>query len=330
MAAGRPEIGASLALSVVLVAMPPLRSRVLAERARTLLTRTACLTGAGIYVWLIGGHAWLLVAGVTATAAAGALLPRVGTTAPLAVLLVGITGSGAAPAVPGLEQLAGGLWASALLLPRWGRHRLGASMPAGSGRHRSGASMPSPVTSAPAAPATSSTSTAPAAPASAPGGWRHAARLTVLTGAVSSLLTLGGLLGGEMHWLVTSVLQTTRPTARATRLKGARRVLGNTLGGVAAAVLLLLRPGPVTVAVVIGLVGAAGYAWAPVDSLSWSLASPLLMLPLADFARHVPWYAAGIRAGLSVLGAVLALLAARLLWPVPEPPVPEPPAPGRR
>ncbi|MGA5135203.1 FUSC family protein [Streptomyces olivoreticuli] len=281
--AGHPAVGASMALSVVLVALPLPAAAGRRERAGILLARTACLTSAGIYVWLIGPHTWLLVAGVTAAAAAGALAPRIGAIAPLAVLMVGITGSGASPAVPGLEQLAGGLWTSSLLLPRWGRPR------------------PDPP--------------APAAAVPAPPRWPHAARLAVLVGAVSSFLTLGGRLGGEMHWLVTSVLLTTQPTPEATRTKGVKRVLGNTVGGIATALILITQPGPTAVAGTVALAGAAAYCWRPANYLYWTLAAPLLLLLLGDYDRAVPWYAAAVRAGLNILGGALALTAARWLWP---------------
>ncbi|MFI9201158.1 FUSC family protein [Streptomyces sp. NPDC053048] len=280
--AGHPAVGASMALSVALVALPLPATAGGGERVRILLARTVCLTGAGIYVWLIGPHTWLLAAGVTVAAATGALAPRIGTIAPLAVLMVGITGSGASPAVPGLEQLAGGLLASALLLPRWGR--------------------PRPDTPAPTA--------VPARPR-----WRHAARLAVLVGAVASLLTLSGHLGGEMHWLVTSVLLTAQPTPEATRTKGTKRVLGNTIGGIATALILLAEPGLTAVAVIVGLAGAAAYCWRPANYLYWALAAPILLLLLGDYDRPVPWYAAAVRVGLNILGGALALTAARWLWP---------------
>ncbi|PNE34682.1 hypothetical protein AF335_09190 [Streptomyces eurocidicus] len=286
--AGRPAVGASTALPVVLVALPLPAAAGRGERVRILLARTAWLTGAGIYVWLIGPRTWPLVAGVTVAAAAGALAPRVGVIAPLAVLMVGITGSGASPAVPGVEQLAGGLWASSLLLPRWGR-----PCP----------DMPAP----PSVPAPR--------PVPAPPRWRHAARLALLVGIVSSLLTLGGRLGGEMHWLVTSILLTTQPTPEATRAKGVKRVLGNTVGGIATALILIPRPDPTAVAVTVGLAGAAAYGGRPANYLYWTLAAPLLLLLLSDYDRQVPWYAAAVRAGLNILGGALALTAARWLWP---------------
>ncbi|WKK24374.1 FUSC family protein [Streptomyces olivoreticuli] len=271
-----------MALSVVLVALPLPTAAGRGERAWILLARTACLTSAGIYVWLIGPHTWLLVAGVTVAAAAGALAPRIGAIAPLAVLMVGITGSGASPAVPGLEQLAGGLWTSSLLLPRWGRPR---------------ADPPAPA----------------AVPA--PPRRRHAARLAVLVGAVSSLLTLGGRLGGDMHWLVTSVLLTTQPTPEATRTKGVKRVLGNTVGGIATALILITQPRPTAVAATVALAGAAAYCWRPANYFYWTLAAPLLLLLLGDYDQPVPWYAAAVRVGLNILGGALALTAARWLWP---------------
>lgn len=290
--AGYPATGASVTLPIILVAMP-LEVADGIERARILAVRTLILTAAGIAVWLIGPHMWLLAAAVTLAAVAGVFVPRIGVTGALGVLLIGITGTGADPAVPGLAQLAGSVWASALLWPRWGRP---------------------PDTF----PATSLVDAKIAV--RSPAAWGHAGRLGLLVAAASSVLAATDRLAGQAHWLITSLLLTVRPTAQATRTRVVHRVVGNSLGGVAAALVLLTHPGPVTVAVIVGIAGALGYGARPAHYLYWALATPLLLLLLSDYSDPMPWYGAVSRAVLNVLGGLLALAATRWLWNRQRPP----------
>ncbi|MGI5336185.1 hypothetical protein ACQEVS_01635 [Streptomyces sp. CA-181903] len=141
-ATGHPGTGAAVALPAVLLAMPFPEGAGRAERARCLAVRAAWTTAAGVYTALAGSGVLALALGVGVTAFTGALFPRVGTTAALAVLLTGITGAQGAPPeglpVPGLAQLVGCAWTSALLLPlrqrpSAGRSRTGAGPRAGGG-----------------------------------------------------------------------------------------------------------------------------------------------------------------------------------------------------
>ncbi|RLU83629.1 hypothetical protein CTZ27_28485 [Streptomyces griseocarneus] len=282
--AEHPGAGASVALPAVLVAMPFPAGAGTAERARCLAVRTVSVTAAGIYVALLGNGVAALAPGAAVAAFLGALLPRVGPTAALAVVLVGITGNGGhASAVPGLLQLVGCLWTAALLLPR--RRGRGPA-----------------VVKEPHRPAR-------------PDVLRHAGRLALLVGAATAATGALGFLWGEGHWLVTSLLLTLRPTAEETRVKSAKRLLGNSLGGVVAALLLLCRPGPYAVAGIVGVSGAAAYAFRPVNYAYWTSASPVLLLLLSDFGRPLPWSAAVVRVGLNLLGGIVAVLATRWLWP---------------
>ncbi|WP_425586033.1 FUSC family protein [Streptomyces thioluteus] len=109
------------------------------------------------------------------------------------------------------------------------------------------------------------------------------------------------------------------PTPEETRKKFARRVLGNTAGGVVTALLLLAHPGPYAVAAVVGVSGALAYAFRPANYTYWALASPVLLLLLSDYGEPLPWWAAAVRAGLNALGGCVALLATRWLWPGADP-----------
>lgn len=284
--AGYPAIGASMTLPIILVAMP-LEVAEGIESARILAVRTLTLAIAGILVWLIGTHTWLLVAAVTAAAVVGVFAPRVGVTGALRVLLIGITGTGVDPVVPGLAQLVGGVWASALLWPRWGR---------------------SPDTFPAATVVDARTAVRSRA------AWSHAARLGVLVAAASSVLAAVDRSAGQAHWLITALLLTVRPTTQATRVRAIHRVVGNSIGGVVAALVLLAQPGPVAVALIVGSAGAVGYGARPAHYLYWALATPLLLLLLSDFSDPMPWYGAVSRAVLNVLGGLLALAATHYPW----------------
>ncbi len=284
--AGHPALGASIALPAVLVAMPFPSGAGRAERARYLAVRTVGVTAAGIYVTLAGSGVAALAPGVAVAAFLGVLVPRMGTTTALAVLLVGITGGGARPLVlPGLPQLVGCLWTAALLLPLQPR-------------------------GAPGDGSAGSRARAPSVPAV-----RHAGRVALLSGAATVATGWQGSLWGEGHWLVTSLLLTLQPTPQGTRVKSAKRLLGNSVGGVVAAALLLARPSAYAVAAVVGVSGALAYAFRPANYAYWALASPVLLLLLSDFDEPVPWYAAVVRVALNLLGGFIAVLAHRWLWP---------------
>lgn len=284
--AGHPATGASVAMPAVLVAMPFPSGAGRAERARYLAVRTLGVTAAGVFVALAGSGVAALAPGVAVAAFIGALLHRMGTTAALAVLLVGITGDGAHPLVlPGLAQLVGCLWTAALLLPLRPATTPGDTP----GRARTAGSSTAPV--------------------------RHAGRLALLSGAATVATGWQGSLWGEGHWLVTSLLLTLQPTPEGTRTKSAKRLLGNSVGGVVAAGLLLAHPGAYAVAAVVGVSGAAAYAFRPANYAYWALASPVLLLLLSDFDESVPWYAAVVRVALNLLGGLITVLAHRWLWP---------------
>ncbi|WP_171168190.1 FUSC family protein [Streptomyces sp. I05A-00742] len=313
-ATGHPGTGAAVALPAVLLAMPFPAGADRAERARCLAVRGAWTTAAGAYTALAGHGVLALALGVGFTAFAGAMLRRVGATAALAVLLTGITGVDGTPTeglpVPGLAQLVGCVWTAALLLPR--RRRASAA------GDRARPDPPPPARDPAGPPEPPKPPTPPAPPPPNTARLRHAARLAVLTGTAAAVTGIQGTLWGEGHWLVTSLLLTLRPTREETGVKFAKRLIGNSLGGVAAALLLLCHPGPYTVAALVGASGAAAYAFRPANYAYWALASPTLLLLLSDFDEPVPWYATVVRVALNLAGGCVALLATRWLWPAPR------------
>lgn len=251
-ALGNPEAGAALVLPVVLVVMPLPAQAGPGERARRLATRTLWITLAGVYACLIHGNDWALVPAVALTAAVGALAPRVSVTAPLAFLLVGITGPAEAFGVPGLPQLAGCLWGGILALPRWGR----------TPPRPPGPRPPAPPPPVPTAP--------PAPPAARP--LAHAARLAALTGAAMTLITAPHHLTGDGHWLVTGVLLALTPTPHTTLVKARQRAVGTSVGCTGVALVLAARPGPWAIAATVAVLGTLAYGLRPANYLYWCIA----------------------------------------------------------
>ncbi|GLF92867.1 FUSC family protein [Streptomyces yaizuensis] len=285
-AAGHPAAGAALTLPALLVVMPLPAEAALRERTRRLGARTAAITVAGLYTFLAGGNVWALVPAIAVASAAGAVLPRVGNTAGLAMVLVGITGPVEGFGIPALPQLAGSLWGAVLLLARRGpKNPLPYRRP---DRTRQ--------------------------------DWLHAARLALLLGTASAVMAALHRLSGEAHWLLTGILLSLRPTPEATWTRARQRITGNTLGGIAAALVLLTHPGPWAVTAVVAVTGTLAYALRPANYLYWCLAFPLFLLLITDFDRPTPWYAAAVRAGLVLAGALVSIAASRHLWPPDQPP----------
>ncbi|MFD9715770.1 FUSC family protein [Streptomyces sp. NPDC059076] len=283
-----PGVGAALTLPALLVVMPLPTEAGLGERVRRLAARTAAITLAGLYVFLVGASVWALVPAIAVASAAGAVLPRVGNTAGLAMVLVGVTGPVEGLGIPALPQLAGSLWGAGLLLflrtPK----------------------NPHPYRK----------------PARTAQDWLHAARLALLLGMVSAVMAALHLLSGEAHWLLTGILLSLRPTPEATQARARQRIVGNTLGAIAAALVLLTHPGPWAVTAVVAAAATLAYALRPANYLYWCLAFPLLLLLLTDFDHPTLWYAAAVRAGLVLAGALISIAASRHLWPptrLPEP-----------
>ncbi|MBN6055868.1 FUSC family protein, partial [Nonomuraea sp. RK-328] len=150
----------------------------------------------------------------------------------------------------------------------------------------------------------------------AEGTAEHPGRLGI---AVTVAMTL--MIGThEAHgkWFVITVMLALRSTYGDTVERVVLRVAGTVLGAAVAAVILAAVPGPYTIAATVLVFATLGYALRVVSYGYWMVfATPLAMM-LADFATPLDWRAAGARVLLTVGGGLLALAAARLLWPRSE------------
>jgi hypothetical protein len=276
---GHPRVGAILTLPILLIAIPFDGPTPRLERIRALGVRVVGIALSGVYVGLVGGRGWVLVPAVAAAAALGGLIPRIGPTPALALVLIGTPANAIAFGIAGLPQLVGGLWGLAVTTPEWSRIL------------RRDDRLP------------------PAAPGSARPDPIRAAGQGAAVGVASAAMAAAGHLTGEGHWFVTSVLLTLRRTHQATLARARNRAVGNIAGCLLAGFLLWLHP-TVWVLVAILVVSAiVAYGLRPANYLYWAVAFPILVLTLADIGQPVTPGTAAVRAGLVVAGGLFALAA---------------------
>ncbi|MEU5877251.1 FUSC family protein [Spirillospora sp. NPDC047279] len=117
------------------------------------------------------------------------------------------------------------------------------------------------------------------------------------------------------HWLTITVMLSIRGTYGETAERIVQRIGGNALGSAIAAILLALSPDQVTTALILFVCGLVAFTLRSVDAAYWGLFGTPLGLMLMDFSTPSDWTAAGERIALTTTGALMAVLAARLLWP---------------
>ncbi|MFI0449110.1 FUSC family protein [Actinomadura sp. 6N118] len=117
------------------------------------------------------------------------------------------------------------------------------------------------------------------------------------------------------HWLTITVLLTMRDTYGDTVELVVQRVGGTAIGSAIAAVLLALAPGQIVAAIVLFVFGLLAFTLRSVNFTYWALFGTPLAMMLMDFSVPSDWTAAGERIALTIAGALLTVLASRLLWP---------------
>jgi uncharacterized membrane protein YccC len=144
---------------------------------------------------------------------------------------------------------------------------------------------------------------------------RHALRVGVV-GAVDVLL-MRRLHVSHGSWMAMTSIIVLQPYGSGTLRKTYQRVVGTIAGGVLAAMLAAVihnQTGIIAVVTVTSVLTlatfAVDYAW-----YTFFLTPTFVLLSLP---RPQDWHFAGVRMGTTVLGAMVALLAMRLLWPEQE------------
>ncbi|MFI6601801.1 FUSC family protein [Nonomuraea sp. NPDC050536] len=141
----------------------------------------------------------------------------------------------------------------------------------------------------------------------------HASRLGIAAAVAMALMV--GLHEHYGKWFVFTVMLALRSTYGDTVDRVVLRVSGTVVGAAMAAVILAAVPGPYTIVGTVLVLATLGFALRVVSYAYWSVfATPLAML-LADFSTRLDWKAAAVRLVLTAAGGVLALVAARVLWP---------------
>lgn len=141
----------------------------------------------------------------------------------------------------------------------------------------------------------------------------HAGRLGLAAAAAMALMV-----GTHEHygkWFVFTVLLGLRSTYGDTVDRVVLRVVGTVLGGGMAALVLAAVPSDFTIVATVLVFGTLGFALREVSYAYWSIFATPLALMLTDFSSQLDWGAAGIRIALTFAGGVMALIAARVLWP---------------
>jgi uncharacterized membrane protein YccC len=148
-------------------------------------------------------------------------------------------------------------------------------------------------------------------------GFRHAVRVGV---AVAPAMALGtGLKLPHGHWLTITVLLSLRDSYGDTVKRVIKRVGGTAIGAIVAALALAIAPGEAMLVILIFIGAIFGFTFRSANHAYWMMfGTPMIML-LVDFSDALYWSAAAWRIGLTLAGGMLALAAARGLWPSGRP-----------
>ena len=284
-ALGQAALGSAVALGFVLTAVPSLPTTLRPALAAMGIRGVTVLVGA-MLAMLSTGHPLVLGAATIAAAVCGGLLPRVGPTAGLAVVLIAVDARNEPLSPAALAPYVAGALVVVAAWAAWyaGARTIGVA----------GLDMP------------------PSGVESCPRSWResglHAVRVGV---AVAAAVGLAGLLPVDLvggHWLITSVLLTVQPVAADTGMRLAQRLSGNTVGALLAAVLLGTHPAISVVAVVTVMLFTLAMALRPVNYTWWAITGPPVLLVISEYPQLFPWYEGGVRLAMNLAGAAIVLL----------------------
>jgi len=144
---------------------------------------------------------------------------------------------------------------------------------------------------------------------------RHALRVAVTAGIAAAVTRSFDIERG--YWLTLTVVVVLQPYTSATLQRGMQRVVGTVAGAIVAALLLYVLHTPAQLMVVIFIGAALTVAVLPVNYGLYSFALTPTFVLLAEVHavdRHLVW----LRVSNTLFGALLAWLAARMLWPASE------------
>ena len=144
---------------------------------------------------------------------------------------------------------------------------------------------------------------------------RHALRVAIVT-AIAVWLA-GALHLSRGYWVTITAVIILQPYTGATTLRAVQRVIGTVVGGILTAALGALFHDERAILVLSFIFAAVSVALLPINYTAFSVFLTPTFVLLAE-ASAGDWHLAGLRVENTLLGGVLALLGARLLWPAPE------------
>ncbi len=143
---------------------------------------------------------------------------------------------------------------------------------------------------------------------------RTGLRVGVVGAAVVVLHELTGW--AEGLWVTVTVLVLMKPEMGDTFIRGGQLVLGTLIGGVLAAVLVvLLANEPLGIIAVAVLLAFAMASFLPINYFVWAVCVTPFVILMRGLDDPGDWHLAYLRAGNATLGAVIALASTFLLWP---------------
>jgi uncharacterized membrane protein YccC len=131
------------------------------------------------------------------------------------------------------------------------------------------------------------------------------------------VLIAGALRLPRGYWVTVTAVIILQPYTGVTTLRAVQRVIGTVLGGILTAALGAIFHDIRAILVFSFIFAAVSVALLPVNYIAFSVFLTPTFVLLAE-ASAGDWHLATVRVINTILGGVLALLGARLLWPAPE------------
>ena len=146
---------------------------------------------------------------------------------------------------------------------------------------------------------------------------RHALRMGVVSAIGVAFIEATHVMFGE--WVLIAIAIVLQPYSGATTVKGVQRLLGTALGGAIAAVIGSAFHSPTPVMVAILFLSGISVALYPLNYAAYAaFMTPTFVL--LDELGSQSWHLASVRLANNLIGALLALVGAVVLWPARERP----------
>jgi uncharacterized membrane protein YccC len=148
---------------------------------------------------------------------------------------------------------------------------------------------------------------------------RHALRVAVI--GAPALLATAPFSDEFAHWLPITVVVTLQPFYAATWQRALERIGGTVLGGVVGAVLAYFAQSPLVLAAMLFPLCMVTFAARQVSFAFWIAGITPIVVILMELVHpgHSSWAVAGLRAGFTLAGGLIAVAGWLLLWPSWEP-----------